>query len=273
MANTISTSFIAKYNAEVQLGFQRGQLLRGTVRTATTDGSTYTFQKIAAGVATDKARNGDVVPMNPTHSVATATLVDKYAPEYIDKLDTLKQNIDERSAMIQTAVLALQRFADSQIVTVLNGSGASVYEPLGTTALTIAKVAAVLYSYLFGSDVPDDGQTAVAIGWKQYGELMQLQQFSGWEYAGGRFPWLRGSQAVSWMNCLWIPTSGLSTGGTTYRRCYAYHKNAVGHAIGQEINTEINYVPQKVAWLVNACLSMGAVEIDSGGVAPFNCLE
>lgn len=272
MANTISTSFIAQYNADVKLAYQRGQLLRGTVRTAEAEGSTYIFQKIGAGVATDKARNGDVVPMNPTHATATATLVDKYAPEYIDKLDTLKQNIDERSALIRSAVLALQRFADSQIVTVLDGSGASIYEPAGTTALTIAKIAGVIYNYLFGSDVPDDGQTAVAIGWKQYGELMQLQQFSGWEYAGGRFPWLSGSQAVSWMNCLWIPTSGLTDAGT-YRRCYAYHKTAIGHAIGQEIVTEINYVPQKAAWLVNAMLSMGAVEIDSGGVAPFNCLD
>ena len=273
MANTISTSFIAQYNSDVQLAFQRGQLLRGTVRTATADGSTYIFQKIAAGNATDKARNGDVVPMNPTHSTATATLTDKYAPEYIDKLDILKQNIDERAAMIQSAVLALQRHADSQIVTVLDGTGASVYEPLGATALTIAKVAAVFYGYLFAADVPDDGQVTAAIGWKQYGELMQLQQFSGWEYAGGKFPWLSGAQAVRWMNVLWIPTSGLNTGGTTYRKCYAYHKTALGHAIGQEIQTEINYVPQKVAWLVNAFLSMGAVEIDSTGIAPFYCKE
>lgn len=275
MANTISTSFIAQYNADVKLAFQRGQLLRGTVRTAEAEGSTYVFQKIAAGTATDKARNGDVVPMNPTHSTATATLVDKYAPEYIDKLDILKQNIDERSAMIQSAVFALQRFADSQIVTELDASGATVPYPAvaSTAGLTIAKIADTLYGNLFAGDVPDDGQVSVAIGWKQYGELMQLQQFSGWEYAGGKFPWLRGAQAVQWMNCLWIPTSGLNTGGTTYRKCYAYHKYALGHAIGQEIQTEINYVPQKVAWLVNAFLSMGAITIEVGGIKPMLCAE
>lgn len=275
MANTISTSFIAQYNADVHLAFQRGQLLRGTVRTAEAEGSTYTFQIIAAGTATDKARNGDVVPMNPTHSTATATLVDKYAPEYIDKLDTLKQNIDERSAMITSAVLALQRFADAQIVTELDGSGATVPHPAvaSTAGLTIAKIADTIYGNLFNANVPDDGQVAVAIGWKQYGELMQLQQFSGWEYAGGKFPWLSGSQAVRWMNCLWIPTSGLNTGGSTYRKCYAYHKNALGHAIGQEINTEINYIPQKAAWLVNAFLSMGACVIEVEGIKPMLCAE
>jgi hypothetical protein len=272
MANTISTSFIAQYNSDVKLAFQRGQLLRGTVRVADANGSTHIFQKIAAGTATDKARNGDVVPMTPTHSIATATLVDKYAAEYIDKLDLLKLNIDERSAIIQTAIYALQRFADSQIVTALDDAGVSAPVSSGT-GLTITKIATTLYDNLFGSDVPDDGQVTVAIGWKQYGELMQLQQFAGWEYAGGRFPWLSGSQAVRWMNCLWIPTSGLNTGGSTYRKCYAYHKNAVGHAIGQEISTEINYIPQKAAWLVNSMLSMGAVVIDDTGLEMLACAE
>lgn len=272
MANTISTSFIAQYNADVKLAFQKGQLLRGTVRTAEANGSTHIFQKIAAGTATSKGRNGDVVPMTPTHATATATLVDKYAAEYIDKLDLLKQNIDERSAMIQTSIYALQRFADSQIVTALDDSGVSAPASSGT-GLTITKIATTLYDNLFGSDVPDDGQVTVAIGWKQYGELMQLQQFSGWEYAGGRFPWLNGSQAVRWMNCLWVPTSGLNTGGSTYRKCYAYHKNAVGHAIGQEITTEINYIPQKAAWLVNSMLSMGAAVIEDTGVEMLACAE
>src|SRR5437763_1722258 len=100
MANTISTAFIAQYNADVKLAYQRSGLLRETVRKAVANGSTYIFQKIGKGIATDKARNGNVVPMNPTHATATATLVDKYAPEYIDKLDTIRENIDERGAMV-----------------------------------------------------------------------------------------------------------------------------------------------------------------------------
>jgi hypothetical protein len=272
MANTISTSFIAQYNSEVHLAFQRGQLLRGTVRTAQAEGSTYIFQKIGTGVATDKARNGNVVPMNPTHDTVTATLVDKYAPEYIDSLDTLKQNIDEKSAMIKNAVMALQRAADAQIVTILDAN-ASTSTGSAATGLTMTKVAQALYGLLFAGDVPDDGQVTAAIGWKAFGELKQLQEFSGFEYVGDAKPMLRGSYQGTWNNVLWIPTSGLSTAGSTYRRCYVYHKTAIGHAIGQEIKSEINYIPEKVAWLIDAYMSMGGVEIDATGIVPMPCAE
>ena len=277
MANTISTSFIVQYNAEVKLAYQRAALLRNTVRTAEAQGDHYTFQYIGTGTATDKARNANVVPMNPTHSTATATLVDKYAPEYIDNLDMLKQNIDERTAMIQTSVYALQRYADSQIVAVLDANTSTSVSTSSVSGvspgLTITRIADGFYTKLFGGDVPDDGNSTAAIGWYQYGQLMQLQQFSGWEYAGGKFPWLSGSQAVRWMNVLWIPTSGLNTPVASWRRCAFYHKTAIGHAIGQELKTEINYVPEKVSWLVNSYLSMGAVEIDAVGIVPIACYE
>jgi hypothetical protein len=271
MANTISTSFIAQYNSDVHLAFQRGQLLRGTVRTASAEGSTYIFQKMGKGVATDKARNGNVVPMNPSHDTATATLVDKYAPEYIDKLDILKQNIDERSATIKNAVMALQRAADAQIVTILDATSATSTGS-ASTGLTMAKVADALYGMLFAGDVPDDGDVTAAISWHAYGELKQLQQFSGFEYVGDAKPMMRGSYAGRWNNVLWIPTSGLTDAGS-YTKCYVYHKSAIGHAIGQEITSEINYIPEKVAWLIDAFLSMGAVEIDSTGIVPMPCAD
>jgi hypothetical protein len=73
------------------------------------------------------------------------------------------------------------------------------------------------------------------------------------------------------MNCLWIPTSALPASSSGGVSCYAYHKTSIGHAIGQEIKTEINYLPQKVAWLVNSYLSMGAVQIDASGIVKIAC--
>ena len=270
MANTIDTAFIAQYNAEVKLAYQRAGLLRDTVRKATATGSTYIFQKIGTGAATDKARNGNVVPMNPLHSTATATLVDKYAPEYIDSLDTLKENIDERGAMVTTASMALQRWADAQIITVLDANASTSAGP-STTGFTMTKVALALYGRLFDGDVPDDGQVTGVIPWYNYGEMVQLQQYSGQEYVSDR-PMMRGSGSVMWLNVRWIPHSGLTDSGT-YHKGYVYHKSAIGHAIGQELKSEVNYVPEKVAWLINAYLSMGAVEIDAAGIVPMPLLD
>ena len=270
MANTVSTAFIAQYNADIHLAYQRAELLRGTVRTAEANGSTYIFQKLGTGTATNKARNGNVVPMNPTHSTATATLTDKYAPEYVDKLDLLKLNIDERGSLVKTAVMALQREADDQIITILEahtGTSTSNITYAGTT-ITIAKVTDWIMRGLFGADVPDDGEVTAVLGWKEYGSLMALQQFTGWEYVGDARKWTRGSSAVKWMNVTWIPHSGL-TANTVSGGCtsYAYHKSAIGHAIGSEVKTAIDWIPEKVAWLIDAYMSMGAVAIDSNGIS------
>ena len=49
-------------------------------------------------------------------------------------------------------------------------------------------------------------------------------------------------------------------------KSFAYHTASVGLAVGSDVSTEVNYVPQKVAHLVTAHMSMGAVVIDDNGV-------
>ena len=104
MANTIDTAFIKQFESDVHLAYQRmGSKLRNTVRTANATASVVRFQKIGAGVATTKSRNGNVTPMELAHTTVEATMSDFYAPEYIDKLDELKININERQAVAQSA--------------------------------------------------------------------------------------------------------------------------------------------------------------------------
>ena len=111
MANTIDTAFIRQFETEVHLAYQRmGSKLRNTVRTVSNvNGSTVRFQKIGTGSASTKSRNGMITPMELTHTTVDVTLSDYYAAEYIDKLDELKTNIDERQAVAQSAAAALGR--------------------------------------------------------------------------------------------------------------------------------------------------------------------
>jgi hypothetical protein len=46
----------------------------------------------------------------------------------------------------------------------------------------------------------------------------------------------------------------------------AFHKDAIGYAEGMGPKTEINYVPEKTSFLVNAMFSAGAVAIDAEGI-------
>ena len=111
MASTIDVAFIKQFESEVHMAYQRmGSKLRGTVRTAgNVAGSVVRFQKIGTGSASTKSRNGNITPMELTHTTVEATMADHYAAEYIDKLDELKTNIDERQAVATSAAAALGR--------------------------------------------------------------------------------------------------------------------------------------------------------------------
>ena len=274
MANTISTAFKAEYGDGVKLAFQReGSLLLGTVRRKTgVNGSTHIFQTLGKGTATSKSRNGLIIPMNPLHGTATATLVDQYAPEYVDKLDEEKITYDEKSELMKVGAWALGRAADQQIIDALDGS--TTYDvAVGVTNFTLAKAVEALYNNLFTRDVMDDGNVTFLIGPLQWGALMSIAQFASADYINaGPGAMLGGSTGKRWLNCNWIMHSGLTKVGNV-RTCFVYHKYAIGHASGHEISTEINYVPERVAHLVTSMMSMGCVVVDATAITHIHCDE
>jgi hypothetical protein len=47
---------------------------------------------------------------------------------------------------------------------------------------------------------------------------------------------------------------------------FAFHKNAIGMAVGKDIATEVNYVPEKLATLISSQFSAGATAIDNSQI-------
>jgi hypothetical protein len=50
-------------------------------------------------------------------------------------------------------------------------------------------------------------------------------------------------------------------------------KPALGWAIGIDVKTEVNYIPQKVSWLINASFKGNCVNIDDNGIIPIEVDE
>lgn len=105
MALTIDQAFIKQFESEVHVAYQRaGSKLRNTVRfKGNVNGSSTTFQKVGKGAASQKSRHGAVPVMSLDHTNVECTLADYYAADYVDKLDELKINIDERQIVAQSA--------------------------------------------------------------------------------------------------------------------------------------------------------------------------
>ena len=96
---------------------------------------------------------------------------------------------------------------------------------------------------------PDDGQRYAVVGWKQWSELLTIQEFANAQYVGDDRAALAGTQAKRWLGATWIPHSGLTKNGAL-RYCYLYHKTAVGHAAAAEISTDITWHGDRAAHFV-----------------------
>lgn len=271
MTLSIDQAFVKQFEREVHQSYQRqGSKLRPTVRVKNgVVGSSTVFQKVGKGAAGTKARHAMVPIMNLDQSNVEAVLVDYYAGEWVDKLDELKTNIDERSVLAMAGAYALGRKTDELIMAAMATTGLAA----GTadTELTKSKVLEA-FELLGAADVPDDGQRFAVIGWKQWSDLLELPEFSNIDYVGdAELPW-RGTQAKMWLGTMWIPHSGLPLTGST-RDCFWYHRSAIGHAIGQDVMTDITWHGDRAAHFIANSMSQGAVLIDGTGVVKMPCAE
>lgn len=269
MSTSIANSFIAMYVADVHEAYQqRGSKLRNTVRLKTgVTGATAVFQKNGKGAAGKKTRHGNVPLMNVAHSNVTATLEDWYGADYVDKLDELKTNTDERLVVANAGAYALGRKIDELIVARMAQTGSAVAE--GAKGLTKAKILEA-FAMLNSKDVPDDGNRFAVVGAHQWNELLDISEFKSADFAGDRYPWLKGTESRTWLGITWMFHTGLPLAGGT-RKCFLYHRNAVGLAEGQELKVFTDWVPEKAAHLVDHMLSAGACLIDEDGVVQIDC--
>lgn len=266
MANSVDQAFIKQFESEVKESYQRmGSKLRQTVRNKTNIiGKSTTFQKVGKGTAASKAGPGSDVPtMNVAHSNVECTLQDYYAGDWVDKFDELKTNIDERQVVSNAGAYALGRQTDSMIITALGTTTTVVGDY--STALTKNLISLALEA-LGNNDVPDDGNRFAALSMHAWQEFKNIAQVGSGDYTGELYPWMKGQQAFVWEGILWMPHSGLPLANTDDRDCFIWHKNAIGHASGADVSSDVSWHGDKASFFVNNMMSQGAVLIDASGI-------
>jgi len=238
MTTGASTNFITSFDTLVKKQYQGKMKLRGAVRVKTgVKGSTHEFPVINKGVATPRIPQTDVTPMNVTHGKATATLEDWNAADYSDVYDLSKLNFDERQELVDTATMAIGRRLDQLIIDAMDAGANStqVSDDLGGTnsGLNLEKILRAK-RLMDDQGVPNDGKRHLAVS--AYIHMIESRD--------------EGGLSVS----------------TNIRKNFAFHQDAVGLAVGLDIRTEVNYIPEKTSTLVNAIFSAGSVVIDDNGV-------
>jgi hypothetical protein len=272
MAISLSNAFVTLFDAEVKQAYQGKAMLVGAVRQRRgVEGSTVRFPKVGRGVATARVTQTDVTPMNVGFSNVTCTLSDWNAAEYSDVFSQQKVNFDERSELAQVVGAAIGRRQDQLILDALNGASGTgtVANSIGgsNTNMNISKLREAA-KILNAKNVPSDGRHIIihanslaamleqtSVTSSDFNTVKALVQGEINQYMGFTFHVL-GDRSEG----------GLPIDGSSDRTLFAFHKDAIGYAEGIAPRTEINYVPEKTSWLVNALFSAGSIAIDAEGI-------
>lgn len=272
MSTQVDNAFIKQFEAEVHEAYQRqGSKLRSTVRQKNNvKGESTTFQKVGKGTAGQKDRHGLVPVMNIDHTPVECTLGDYYAGDWVDKLDELKLNIDERGVVANAGAYALGRKTDDLILTALATATNSV--AVGTTGMTLQKFLDAIEE-LGERDVPmDEGDLFLIVGFQEWNELMSLPTFASADYVNDKpFAAGRGLSSKIWNGVLVMRHSGITPDGSDQTTNFMYHRTALGHASGADVMTDITWHGDRAAHFINNMMSQGSVLIDDNGVQKIVC--
>ncbi len=265
MSTSIDLSFVKQFEREVHEAYQRrGSLLRGTVRTKNNvRGASTTFQKVGKGAATTKARHGQITPMNASHDPIECQLADFYAGDWVDKLDELKTNHDEREVVANAGAWGLGRKTDELVLTAAGGTTSFLGNFTGamTRNLFLESVEA-----LNNADVPNDGGRFGLLSPRQWSVAMTINEFASADFVGKDLPFVKAAGSRTWLGVNWIMHTGLTGVGSNQTRCLLYHRTAIGHAVGADVMTDITWHGDRAAHFVNNMMSQGACLIDPEGV-------
>ena len=263
--NSIDVAFTKQFESEVHLAYQRfGSKLLNTVRRKTNVvGKSTTFQIIGKGIAGTKTRGGQVPILNLVHTNVECILADRYGGEFIDKLDELKIEHDERGAVTTSIAAALGRASDADITAITDTFS---NESTDTGVVTQPKVEEA-YEFMGNGDVPDDGQRFLALAPQGWTNLMNLTPFASLDFVPESdlpFPKV-GFSAKMWFSFHVFSFSGLTLTGGTIRQNVAYHRTAIGHASGQDVQMDITWQGKEQSHLAVGSMSMNACLIDDLG--------
>jgi len=268
----IDDAFITAFNSELHLNYEQGDShFRGLCRTdGEVIGETLRFQKLGGLSMTDKARYGEVPLSLLSHTHADASMVAKYARVAIQQLDLSLLNTNVRSGYAKKMANAANRRIDDQIIAAMDSGGAT--NTIGTYAAGITRAIALEIRETFDTnDVPDDGMRFCAITPRAFSTMMTVDEFKNADYVGGSdLPYATGSshgrKYKKWMDINWFTTNRITGATTATADCYAWHYEAVGHGIANDVSADWGWDTKAQQWDGVTSLQMGAVVIDTAGI-------
>jgi hypothetical protein len=269
MSKFLSSAASQEFDDMVHQEFQGVGKIRDTVTLRNNVvGDTYNFRRMGQGLANQKSTADEVTPMDVTHDLIPAVLENWNAPEYTDIFDQAEVNFDEKRELARSIAMALGRRLDQIVIDALEASTpATTTVPAGGTGLTVAKLSAAATA-LTDFGVPGGNRT-ILITAAGLEDLLADEEATSIDFNNVRALVSGELDTYVGFKIKVIETrveGGLVTTAGDITQAWAYHRDAVGLAIGIDLKTSVDWIAQRTAWLSNGMMKAGAAVRDPRGI-------
>lgn len=277
MSQSLTNVQQTEFDAMVKMEYRsRGFILRDTVRMRTdVVGNTCQFRRVGEVIANQTAFQGTVPIQDPNFQQATATLLKYTAACATDEIQDLTVNFSSKQELAMVVAMAIGRRSDQILINAIEAGAAANIIADGGSNMSYAKLRHVVQ--IFDENAVPIEERYIAMSGNNLRALLESDQMTSRFYTSNNAiaTGTLNYRDVMSVNVRVIPN--MSEGGLplvgTVRRCIAWHKMSTGMAIGQDLRTEVNYLPQSTSYLVNGILYSGAVVIDDRGTIRVDCDE
>lgn len=288
MSQYLNTIAVTQFDTLTKHDYQSMGVLRGAFRQRNNvTGSKVTFNKMGKGQANERtAPSSDVIAMNVDHSKVEVTLKDWEASEYTDIFKQKEVLPDEVSELAMTIKGAIGRRRDQQAIDAMNAltfsatpsstEGYLVGTAVGgaDTNMNLDKLLAIK-AFMDRKSVPKEGR-CIAIHPEGMSGLLNTTEVASSDY--NTVQALVRGEVNTFLGFTFYEIPDMDEGGLPHDGAgtfpvaddvvdgFAWQRDAVGEAIGIEMQTSVDWVASKKSYLSSGDFKGNAVVIDNLGV-------
>jgi hypothetical protein len=285
MSTQIPVSFVEQYKANLYiLSQQKGSKFRSCVSVESVTGQSAYFERLGATAAVPRiTRHGDTPLVDTPHTRRKVSLTPYEWADLIDDSDKVRLLINPQSDYALNAVNAMGRTMDDLIIAAVSGNayggvaGATAIPipvgqqvAAGAANLTLAKLLST--KQVLDQAEVDPGERYLAVSPAMLSAILNVAEFKSSDYNTVK-ALVRG-EIDTFLGFKWITTNRLAANSTANGHlALAWHKRAMGLAMGAEIKTRISERDDKAySTQVYVSMDLGATRIEDEGVVEIDCI-
>lgn len=266
-----------EYDAYVHAKFQSmGGLLDGTFRERTgVIGNVEQFRKSNQIVATQKAPQAPLIPLNMVFEPVLCNLLPWSAPDFVNIFEETDINFAPAREIADGCVKAIKRRRDQMRIDALAASATANVIADGGTGFTFIKFEEMIQ--FLAQNSAGRGMVTCAISAAGQRQLLAEDRITNQFYVNYKPIAGSGLDGATIQNVKFVVIPTMLEGGLplvgNIRTCFAWNWEAVGHAEAELQRTDMQWQGLYECWLINCRIKAGAVAVDDLGIVKINIDE